>query len=33
MQAILASLTLDAWMTVQSTPLTPHPGEPGLAAS
>jgi muconolactone delta-isomerase len=33
MQAILASLPLDAWMTVQTTPLTPHPGEPGLAAS
>ena len=32
MQAILAWLPLDAWMTVQ-TPLTPHPVEPGLAAS
>jgi muconolactone delta-isomerase len=33
MQAILASLPLDAWMTVQTTPLTPHPGEPELTAS
>jgi muconolactone delta-isomerase len=33
MMAILASLPLDAWMTVQAKPLTPHPGEPGLAAS
>jgi muconolactone delta-isomerase len=28
MQAILASLPLDAWMTVQTTPLTPHPSDP-----
>jgi muconolactone delta-isomerase len=33
MQAILASLPLDAGMTVQTTPLTPHPGKPWLAAS
>ena len=33
MQAILESLPLDAWMTVQTTPLTPHPSDPGLAAS
>jgi muconolactone delta-isomerase len=32
MQAILESLPLDAWMTVQTTPLTPHPSDPGLAA-
>jgi muconolactone delta-isomerase len=32
MQAILASLPLDGWMTVQTTPLTPHPSDPGLAA-
>lgn len=32
MQAMLESLPLDAWMTVQSTPLTPHPSDPGLAA-
>ena len=32
MQAILTSLPLDAWMTVQTTPLTPHPSDPGLAA-
>jgi muconolactone delta-isomerase len=33
MQAILASLPLDAWMTAQTTPLTRHPatrGQPGL---
>ena len=28
MQAIVMSLPLDAWMTVQTTPLTPHPGDP-----
>ena len=28
MQAILESLPLDAWMTVQTTPLTPHPSDP-----
>lgn len=33
MQAILKSLPLDAWMTVETTPLTPHPGDPELAAS
>jgi hypothetical protein len=33
MQAILAWLPLDAWMIVQTTLLTPHPGEPGLEAS
>jgi len=35
MQAILTSLPLDAWMTVQTTPLTPHPSDPartGLVA-
>jgi muconolactone delta-isomerase len=32
MQAILHSLPLDAWMTVQTTPLTPHPSDPELAA-
>jgi muconolactone delta-isomerase len=32
MQAIPTSLPLDAWMTVQTTPLTPHPSDPGLAA-
>ncbi len=31
MQAILASLPLDAWMTEQTTPLSPHPSDPGLA--
>jgi muconolactone delta-isomerase len=31
--AWLAWLPLDAWMAVQIRPLTPHPGEPGLAAS
>ncbi len=33
MQAIVKSLPLDAWMTVETTPLTPHPSDPGLAAS
>jgi muconolactone delta-isomerase len=28
MQAILTSLPLDPWMTVQTTPLTPHPSDP-----
>jgi muconolactone delta-isomerase len=31
MAAILASLPLDAWMTEQTTPLSPHPSGPGLA--
>jgi muconolactone delta-isomerase len=33
MQAILASLPLDAWMSVQTTPLTPHPSDPALTSS
>jgi muconolactone delta-isomerase len=33
MQAILNSPPLAAWMTVETTPLTPHPSDPGLAAS
>jgi muconolactone delta-isomerase len=32
MQAILASLPMDAWMTVQTTPLTAHPSDPALAS-
>jgi muconolactone delta-isomerase len=28
MQPILRSLPLDAWMTVETTPLTPHPSDP-----
>jgi muconolactone delta-isomerase len=32
MQAILKSLPLDAWMTVQTTPLTRHPSDPMTAA-
>jgi muconolactone delta-isomerase len=28
MQAILKSLPLDAWMTVETTPLTEHPSDP-----
>jgi muconolactone delta-isomerase len=32
MQAILASLPLDAWMCVQTTPLTPHPSDPALTS-
>jgi muconolactone delta-isomerase len=30
MQAILKSLPLDAWMTVETTPLTGHPSDPAL---
>ena len=30
MQAIMTSLPLDAWMTVQTTPLTPHPSDPAI---
>jgi muconolactone delta-isomerase len=33
MQAILKSLPLDAWMTVQTTPLTPHPSDPAMAGA
>jgi muconolactone delta-isomerase len=33
MQAILKSLPLDAWMRVETTPLTPHPSDPGLTVS
>jgi muconolactone delta-isomerase len=33
MQAILESLPLDAWMIVQTTPLTQHPSDPGIAGS
>ncbi len=33
MQAILASLPLDPWMSVQTTPLTPHPSDPALPGS
>jgi muconolactone delta-isomerase len=30
MQAILKSLPVDAWMTVETTPLTEHPSDPAL---
>ena len=33
MQAILKSLPLDAWMTVETTPLTEHPSDPAIARS
>jgi muconolactone delta-isomerase len=33
LQAILASLPLDDWMSVQTTPLTPHPSDPALTGS
>jgi muconolactone delta-isomerase len=33
MHAILESLPLDAWMTVQTTPLTPHPSDPPNSGS
>lgn len=29
MQAILESLPMDAWLTEETTPLTPHPSDPG----
>jgi muconolactone delta-isomerase len=32
MKAILASLPLDPWMSVQTTPLTPHPSDPALTS-
>jgi muconolactone delta-isomerase len=32
MQAILRSLPLDPWMTVETTPLSPHPSDPPTAA-
>jgi muconolactone delta-isomerase len=32
LQAILRSLPLDPWMTVQTTPLTPHPSDPAQAS-
>jgi muconolactone D-isomerase len=33
MRAVLKSLPLDAWMAVETTPLSRHPSDPGLAAS
>ena len=33
LQAILTSLPLDAWMTDETTPLTPHPSDPALTRS
>ena len=33
MRAILASLPVNAWMSVQTTPLTPHPSDPALTSS
>jgi muconolactone delta-isomerase len=32
LQAILRTLPLDPWMTVQTTPLTPHPSDPAQAS-
>jgi muconolactone delta-isomerase len=32
MEAIVMSLPLYGWMTVQTTPLTPHPSDPGVTA-
>jgi muconolactone delta-isomerase len=32
MNAVLASLPLYAWMSVQTTPLTPHPSDPALTS-
>jgi muconolactone delta-isomerase len=33
MQAILKSLPLDSWMSVQTTPLTEHPNDPAIAGT
>ena len=33
MQAILASLPLGAWLSIQTTPLTAHPSDPGITRS
>jgi muconolactone delta-isomerase len=33
MEAIVKSLPLDAWMTTQITPLTPHPSDPVVTGS
>ena len=33
MQAMLESLPLDPWMSVQTTPLTPHPSDPAATGS
>jgi muconolactone delta-isomerase len=33
MQAIVESLPLFAWMSVQTTPLTRHPSDPALTSS
>jgi muconolactone delta-isomerase len=33
MQAILASLPLDAWMTVETMALTPHPSDPAITSN
>jgi muconolactone delta-isomerase len=33
MQAILESLPLFNWMTVETTPLTPHPNDPSVSRS
>lgn len=33
MQVILASLPLDAWMTVKTTPLTQHPSDPPIISN
>jgi muconolactone delta-isomerase len=33
METIVQSLPLDAWMTTQITPLTPHPSDPGTTDS
>jgi muconolactone delta-isomerase len=32
MQAILASLPLEAWMTVETTPLSEHPSDPAITS-
>jgi muconolactone D-isomerase len=33
LQSILATMPLHVWMTVEVTPLDPHPGDPGTSTS
>jgi muconolactone D-isomerase len=33
LQELLASMPLHVWMTVEVTPLMPHPNDPGIATT
>ncbi len=33
MQAMLESLPLDPWMTVETIPLSPHPSDPAITGA